>query len=314
MYLEYPSSQDPSIKLFAQFFIPDKPAPLRLHMHGWHGSAKVHHADNVEDSASHQDWFMVYPDMRGRGDATGRPDCNGWELQDVIDAAEFAKKQFAGKILDPGRIYLSGGSGGGGNVYALLGKFPDYFHRAHADCGISDYELWYRNDTVGEFRDEMEGDGWIGGNPDSNLEAYRSRGGLTTVRNLCTPLINFHGETDIRVPSEHARRYTAAAQQAGKWPLVTYHELPGVGTNAHWGNISPEQTAFRETTAEAFLKIPSPPVEIPRAGKMVVAGYLKTKYFDVILNSIDHIAELEYDLDKREFKVSRDHKALIVKY
>ena len=303
MYAEYPSSQDPSLRLFAAFGVPRETRRILVQMHGWHGQIKKAHDDNV-DMDGDPDWFVIRPEMRGRGDATGKPDCNGWELQDVVDAVEFAKASFGDKVLDPDLITLKGGSGGGGNVFALVGKFPDYFCRAQADCGISDYALWFRNDEVGEFRDELEGEGWVGGTPDSNPEPYASRGGLTTVANLLTPMIVFHGETDIRVPSEHARRYAEEARRLGKGALVTYHELKAVGTRGHWGNITPEQTAFRNETGRAFLMTEPSPIHIPRQGHFVVAGYVKTRDFEVVLDSIDHVGSVEYDLDIGRFHVT----------
>jgi len=271
-------------------------------MHGWHGQVKQAHADNMAE-AKGAEWFEIRPEMRGRGDSTGRPDCNGWELQDNVDAVMFALSRFSDRILDPHLITLTGGSGGGGNVYGLLGKFPDLFCRAKAECGISDYALWYRHDSVGEFRDEMEGQGWVGGTPETNAGGSASRGGLTTVGNLLTPLIIFHGDSDPRVPVEQARVYVEAARKAGKGHLVTYHELAGVGHPGHWGGITAEQEAFRVSAGQEFLRREAKPIQIPRRGRFVVAGYLKTRAFEVILDSVDRVGSVEYDLDKGVFEV-----------
>lgn len=301
MYLPYPSSREPDLTLYAEFAVPSEPRPLLLSMHGWHGKVKQAHADNVTPTTDPA-WFVVAPEMRGRGDAGGRPDCNGWELQDAVDALAFARSRFADRILEPELATLAGGSGGGGNAFALVGKFPDTFCRAKAECGISDYALWYRNDEVGEFRDEM--DVWIGRSPDADPEAYASRSGLTTVGNLLTPLVVFHGELDIRVPCEHSRRFTEAACRAGKGSLVAYHELKGVGGRSHYGSISPEQEAFRVREGQAFLQRDRRPVSLPRRGRLVVAGYLKTAAFDVVLESIDRVGEIEYDLDRGAFALA----------
>lgn len=303
MYLEYASTQDPSLKLFAEFEVPTEPRRILVRMHGWHGQVKQEHPDNV-DAEVNAEWFTIRPEMRGRGDSTGKPDCNGWELQDAIDAVEFAKREFADRIADPELITLQGGSGGGGNVYALVGKFPDTFCRAQADCGLSDYALWYRGDDMGEFRDELEGQGWIGGSPDDRPEAYASRGGLTTVENLLTPLIGFHGETDERCPVEQARLYAEKAKRLGKGNLLTYHELEGVGTRSHWGNITEEQTAFREKAGHDFLRHDPKPIDIPVRGRFAIGGYVKTKRLEVILDSIDHVGAVDYDLEAGRFDVS----------
>ncbi len=304
VYKPYTSSQDTSLTLYANFFVPSKPSPILVWLHGWHGRAKKRSTDDVAPSLSN-DWFLIQPDMRGRGDSKGKQDCNGWELQDVIDAVEYAKKTYPALISHPNSIRLLGGSGGGGNVLSLVGKFPDYFSAAVAEFVISDYGLWYRADSIKkEFRDEMETKGWIGGSPQTNPEAYASRGGLTIVENLLTPMAIIHGDRDIRVQVEQSRVYINKAEQVGKMDFIIYLELKGVGAfngGAHWENASKEQIDARlQLTNKHFIQN-TEPIEIPRQGKFVVAGYLKTKHFEVILDSIDRIGEVTYNLDKEEY-------------
>jgi pimeloyl-ACP methyl ester carboxylesterase len=301
-YREYPSSQDPNLKLYANFVVPGRPRPILVLMHGWHGRAKGEHAD-ILGWRNADDWFVIEPDMRGRGDSTGRPDANGWELQDVVDAVEFAKKNYAGAIATPECVRLWGGSGGGGNTLALLGKFPDYFCAAASEFGISDYGRWFDEDATGEFRDEMEGQGWIGGTPESNREAYASRGGLTTVRNLRTPLVLVHGTGDQACPVVQTRSYVDRARAIGKSGLVDYLEFEGVGGRGHLDFMTPQQTARRQAFVDAHLAAPREPARIPPRGRMVVAGYLKTREFEVVLDGIDHVGEIEYDLEAGRFEI-----------
>lgn len=304
MYVRYPSSLDDDLRLFAKITLPDKPAPIRLQMHGWHGQVKTGHSDNVAVAKQAKtDFLLVEPEMRGRGDSSGKPDCNGLELIDAVDAVEFVRREYAGYVSEPENVYLSGGSGGGGNVFALLGKFPDYFCRARADCGMSDYAMWYENDRKGEFRDELETAGWIGGNPDNNRMAYQSRSGIVTAGNLLTPLIVFHGEKDIRVPAEHSRRFVEEVYRRGKHALVSYFELPGAGGMDHWTGITPEQAAFKTAAGELFMHLPSAPPVLPERGSMTVAGYLRTSRFEVYLESIDLVADLSYDLTRHEIEL-----------
>lgn len=301
-YRRYPSSQDPSLSLYARFTVPSTPRPLRVGMHGWHGQVKTPHDDNVREDGP-TDWFWVLPEMRGRGDATGTPDANGWELQDVVDAVDFALREYGDRIATPESVFLTGGSGGGGNVLGLVGKFPDRFCAAICECGISDYGLWFEHDRVGEFRDELEGKGWIGGSPATNPEGYASRGGLTTLPNLLTPLLLVHGDSDLRCPVEQARRYVAKAKALGKESLVTYLELAGVGLQGHYGGITPSQTEQSIRLKETHLQRHGSPVRLPPRGRFVVAGYLKTRFFEVVLDHIDRIGEVTYDLDKQDFQV-----------
>lgn len=312
-YREYPSSTDAKLRLFAKFACETPKGVLLVKMHGWHGQVKTTHSDNVPDPAD-RGYFSISPEMRGRGDATGNPDCNGWELQDVIDAVEFARRHYRDRIANPEIVMLSGGSGGGGNVYALLGKYPDYFTAARATSGMSDYGLWFIFDRKGEFRDELEGSwaqnpkgwrAWIGGTPETNPEAYRSRGGLTTAGNLLTPTIVFHGADDVRVPALHARLWVGAAHGQGRGALVRYHELAGVGDQRdHFGNETPERRAWRTQAGAAFLAEHRVPPQLPERGSFVVAGLVKTSKFEVILDSIDRVGRVDYDLSSGRFVVS----------
>lgn len=311
-YREYPASSDTSLRLFARFGCSSPTGVLLVKMHGWHGQVKTAHSDNIPDPAD-RGYFVIEPEMRGRGDATGNPDCNGWELQDVIDAIAFARSHYRARIATPEVVLLSGGSGGGGNTFALVGKFPDTFAAAVAASGISDYALWHAFDRKGEFRDELEGSwernpkkqkAWIGGTPETNPEAYRSRGGLTTVGNLLTPTLVIHGADDVRVPSLHARLWVGAALGQGRGQLVTYHELAGVGDNRnHYGNETPDQQKFRARVAAEFLQAHRTPPTLPPRGQLAIGGYVKTSRFEVLLESIDHVGRVEYDLAKKEFTV-----------
>ena len=294
-FIYYPSTRNPELTLAMRVLKPEKPSYIKAGTHGWHMTI----GDFKEYPEAQSAYLQIDVDMRGRSFSDGKPDCNGWELYDVIDAIEFAKKQYADYILDPEVVFFEAGSGGGGNAYAIAGKFPDYFSHIVAQCGISDYAMWYENDLIGEFRDEM--DIWIG--DFQNKEAYASRSGLTTVENLTSPIAIVHGETDVRVPSLHARRFVARAKELGKGELVTYMELPGVGTRDHWGNITPEGMEKLLGFCESERQKHQTPVCIPRKGELVVCGYVFTKEFSLVLDSIDRVAKLVYDLDENLFRV-----------
>jgi predicted peptidase len=244
--------------------------------------------------------------MRGRAFSDGHADCNGWELLDVIDAVNYAREHYRDYMIDPEIVYFEAGSGGGGNAMAIVNKFPDFFAAATALCGISDYALWYLNDTIGEFRDEM--DVWIGFPPSANLMAYRARSGLHLLQNLHIPLFISHGETDIRVPAIHSRLYVEEAGRLGKGGLIRYFELPGVGTRDHWGNATKEQLAEIARQSEENRQTNRKPITLAQQGQLLVGGYVYTKSFSVVLDSSDKVAVLDYDLDLGEFRITCDVK------
>lgn len=298
-YREYRSSVAAGPRLFARFAPLDHPAPLLLWLHGWHGNIKSGHKDNVTPPTE-EIRFKVQPEMRGRGDSGGQPDANGWELQDAVDALRAAREFYPQGVTDaPPRLH--GGSGGGGNVLGILGKFPDLFAAAVCECGVADYALWYAHDAVGEFRDDMRDAGWIGGDPHSNPEAYLSRGGRTTARNLLTPLLLVHGTADNRVPFEQAEAYMDALRRNGKGDLARLQAFPGVGVPDHFSGMTEEMQALRKRLIAAHQTRHSRRSVLPESGEFVVAGYLRTSHFEVELETVDQIALLRYDLTGRKF-------------
>ncbi|MDR6552139.1 pimeloyl-ACP methyl ester carboxylesterase [Paenibacillus qinlingensis] len=216
----------------------------------------------------------------------------------------YVRKHYEECIVDPDVVYFEGGSGGGGNAYAIVGKLPDFFAAATAMCGIADYAVWYENDTIGEFQDEL--DVWIGFPPKIDPEAYMSRSGITLADNLLTPLFIAHGDMDIRVPVEHARMYMERIHKLGFNERVHYLELEGVGTREHWGNASEAQMRQMMELSERNRIHNAAPIQIPDQGSFIVAGYLITKKFAVVLNSLDQVAIVHYDLNKNEFTVTGD--------
>lgn len=291
-FFRIPSTVTDGVEFAVVVYKPVKPSPVLLLSHGWHMSV----APPSSPESPYPDFLTVQVDMRGRKYSTGDPDCNGWELYDFYDAYLYLLAHYQAYISDPAQVYYMGGSGGGGNGFALIGKFPDLFCSASIACGISDYALWYEQDSViGEFRDEM--DVWIGGAPEQNAEAYRSRSGITTVKNIITPAYISHGETDIRVPASHSRTFVEKARKLGK--NVHYLELKNVGNRDHWGKITPEQNAQRQTFERSALNY-HPEPQLPPKGKLIVAGYIVTKHFMATMRSIDQVGIIRYDLKKQK--------------
>lgn len=293
-FVQIKSSITDNVAFAAVIYKPSKPSPILLTTHGWHGSVSI---PSKGSENPYPDFLFVQVDMRGRKYSTGKADCNGLELYDVYDAYKYVLKEYPELILDEKQVYFIGGSGGGGNGYALSGKFPDLFCSVVISCGISDYAEWFKNDTIGEFRDEMIP--WIGTSPDQNMEAYMSRSGITTLENILSPVYIVHGETDIRVPVTHARNFYSKALKFNK--TVHYLELDKVGTRSHWGNISPEQEQEKNEFISKGLEIKNAP-ELPIKGKFIVAGYIVTGKFSVFLDSIDSVGRIKYNLKRGKIK------------
>ncbi len=286
----YDSSVTPGLKLAMRVDKPKKKGYILASTHGWHMTIpKV----NADEPQTEEPYLHLHVDMRGRAFSTGKQDCNGLELIDVYDAVRYAQVHYADYLIDPDTVYYEGGSGGGGNGFALAVKFPDLFSAVTALCGISDYGVWYDNDAVGEFKDEMEP--WIGCTPEQNRMAYDARSGAKAAGNLMAPLFTAHGETDERVPVWQARNFVTCAEAAGKGDLVSYLELPNVGTQSHWGRATREQLAEVERRSEANRAASRSPLTVPAQGSFTILGYLYTKRFAVLLDDIGCVGKIDYD-------------------
>lgn len=293
----YPSSVTPGITLAMLVYKPAKPSYILATTHGWHMSMPKFEENNDKP----KDYLYIIVDMRGRAFSEGKQDCNGFELFDIYDACEYAKKHYSEYLINQDIIYFEGGSGGGGNAYELANKFPDYFAAIVAHCGITNYALWYKNDKVGEFQDEMRP--WIGFTPDENPEAYASRSAINSITNLRSPLFMAHGSKDIRVPCYHARNYYEKVKEIGYKKLVKYWEIPEAGGQDHWTNISKKHEKKLGILSKKHLKNHRIPVVLEKKGNLIIPGFLVTKYFDIILDDINCIGEVEYDIENKIYNV-----------
>ena len=280
----YSSSRDADCALCMDVYLPARPAPVLLLFHGWHGTRKSTRK-TAEILAPY--FVVVNVDMRGRGKSDGVPDANGWELLDGVDAVNHVRRHYAEFIRDPETVYVMGSSGGGGNTYAIMAKFPYFFAAGVAFCGISDYAVWYENDRVGEFRDEM--DVWVGVTPTQNPDAYRARSGVHLLPNLKIPLLMFHGTEDPRVPVIHAKMYKQRADELGK--PVTYVELPGLGHNLPLPDYLSIVLNFFEENRHA----PVPDGQT----RWSVGAYIQFDGQRLELDSIDDFAEVECVFDEQ---------------
>jgi pimeloyl-ACP methyl ester carboxylesterase len=280
----YASSQDPALKLSAEFHVPDEARPLCLCFHGWHQSAAVSRTSEPFVVPLTRQFFVVNVDMRGRAGSSGTPDASGHELIDGLDALEYARKTWPSKVRADAGPYLFGGSGGGGNVLALAGKAPDIFAAAVAYAGMSDYALWYQDDKAGQYRDEMETRGWIGGNPTTNPEGYRSRGGIHVLPNVLAHLLVIHGTQDDSVPVHHAENYKKKAEELQK-QNISFSLWKG-------GHSLPLEDIPKSV---AFLNQHAQPPKLPEKGKLLVHSFLACQRFWLILDHPSRVGTAEYE-------------------
>ncbi len=146
-----------------------EPRPLLVALHTWS-------FDHTQDSREYSDycrehnWNFIFPDFRG---PNWKPEALGSELMvaDIVAAVEYMKN--TGKV-DPRRIYLIGGSGGGHATLLLAGRHPEIWAAASAWCPIFDVAAWHRECKDTRFTPYAEHiEQACGGDPRHDAKARR---------------------------------------------------------------------------------------------------------------------------------------------
>lgn len=195
----------------------DMAVPLIVGLHTWSGD--WHHTTSyasVLNFAKKNGWAMIGPNYRGANDHVDA--CGGdAAIQDIIDAVDFAKREVR---IDPKRIYIIGGSGGGHMALLMAGRHPEIWAGCVAFCPISDLSRWYSESKMNhpgrdpEYAQMMES--VCGGNPEDKPEEYAKRSPLTWLQNARRAGVPVYIATGIHdgwtgsVPVGHAiRAYNA---------------------------------------------------------------------------------------------------------
>ncbi len=138
-----------------------EPRPLLVALHTWSGD-HTQASKNYSDLCREKNWHFIFPDFRG---PNWLEEGCGSELvvSDLEDAVAFMKKN---ANIDPNRVYLAGGSGGGHCTLLMAGRRPDLWSAASAWCPISDVAAWHKEclgTRHGEYSRHIESS--CGGDP-----------------------------------------------------------------------------------------------------------------------------------------------------
>lgn len=299
----YASSIDPSItNLYAKVAYDSTKTnlPIVILMHGYTQDASTMTPWIMNDMAKYG-LFAVAVGMRGRNPQNQTLwDISARELHDIVDAVEYVKANY-GDFVDPTNVNVSGYSGGGGNVFGLAAKFPDYFNVLVSHFGISDYgydavNSWYatnpeRQASLAQF---------IGFTPTTNLGAYRSRAHhLGAGKNFAGGfLFMFHDDADTNVPS---RQSVSVGDQMTANSRTNFDLNVSVPSDPiRWIHASPDPNQpvrfSRDIWGPDILAKTYPQWTIAASGTALICGYLKTKLFEIWLDGgKTEVADLTYD-------------------
>lgn len=138
--ITYPCKFDGSMQSAMAYFAEGTEArPLLVALHTWSGDY-TQPCTNYANFCIANNWNLIYPNFRG---PNWLEDGCGSELvvSDLEDAVAFMK---AAANVDPARVYLVGGSGGGHCTLLMAGRRPDLWTAVSAWCPISDIAAWHK--------------------------------------------------------------------------------------------------------------------------------------------------------------------------
>ena len=155
------------------------PLPLVVSLHPWSSDLESRDED-LERLVEEKRWLYLCPNFRGRNDQI---DALGSELarQDILDAVEWVSERYP---VDPRRIFLTGGSGGGHMTMLMVARHPDGWTAASAWVGISNLTSWHARHVDGKYGKMMRSA--LGGAPEDSEEIaarYLDRSPLTHLAN-----------------------------------------------------------------------------------------------------------------------------------
>ncbi|MDE0739250.1 MAG: prolyl oligopeptidase family serine peptidase [Planctomycetota bacterium] len=168
-----------------------KKYPLLLSLHGaggrgnknWERNCLANKVLSGREMRGKYPCFILAPTVSKQG---------SWKGESMDDVLELVGKLLKKLPIDPGRVYVTGQSMGGGGTYEAMARKPELFAAGVPVCG---------------------------GNKVSNAKKMAS-----------IAIWVFHGEKDRVVPVESGREMVEAIRKAGGKPR--YSELPGVRHNS----------------------------------------------------------------------------------
>lgn len=213
-----------------RFYAPEKAAteevPLIVALHTWSYSWRdTNNYTQMLELAKARGWAMVGPDFRGANKTP--PACAGdAAVQDIVDAVEYAKTKAK---IDPARIYIAGGSGGGHMTLVMAGRHPEIWAGCVAFCPISDLARWHADSMLKHPGRNRRYAGMMekccGGTPEAKPDEYRRRSPLAWLdgaRKAGVPVYiatGIHDGWKGSVPVGHAiRAFNALADAKDRIP------------------------------------------------------------------------------------------------
>ena len=224
----FDNTQQPALLLVAK---SKEPRPLFVTLHTW--SAEYKQCQSYAQRLKKLDVHLIAPNFRGKN-TVGNKLAMGSDaaVSDIVDAVKYMQKNYN---VDPNKIYLIGGSGGGFMSLLTSSRSRDIWAAVSSWCPISDLMAWhayYDTKPAGKKGYGTHIEKNIG-NPKLDAKAKAEavhRSPVNTLEGVAYPLDISHGVFDRIVPVEHAIRFTEDEIKAIKNIIKTKETPAGFPT------------------------------------------------------------------------------------
>jgi len=191
-------------------FDPSKKYPLILEIHGGPFSAygPVFSTDDQLYAAA--GYMVVYANPRGStsyGDEFANTIDKNYPSHDYDDLMSVVDAAVAKGSVDPNRLYVTGGSGGGALTAWIVGKTAR-FRAAAAQKPV----INWTSEVLTTDGYTFMATAWFGKMPWEDPEGYWKRSPLSLVGNVKTPTLVIVGTEDHRTPPSEAEQFFDALQ------------------------------------------------------------------------------------------------------
>ncbi len=189
-------------------FDPAAKYPLLLEIHGGpfaNYGPRFSAEDQLYAAAG---YVVLYVNPRGStsyGEAFGNLIHHDYPDHDFDDLMSGVDAVVARGFVDPGRLYVTGGSGGGVLTAWIVGH-TDRFRAAAVAKPVINWYSWVLTSDLPSFGVTY----WFGGYPWENLESYMKRSPISYAGQVTTPSLVMTGEEDYRTPSSDAEQFYEA--------------------------------------------------------------------------------------------------------
>jgi len=194
-------------------FDPDQRWPMILEIHGGpHTTYGPGFAMELQLMAA-QGYVVLYTNPRGStsyGEDFANLIHHNYPSEDYNDLIDGVDALIERGIVDPERLYVTGGSGGGVLTAWIVGKTDRFAAAVSVKPVINWYSFVLSADAYSYFTQY-----WFPGPPWEHLEHYMARSPISLVGNVSTPTMLMTGEADYRTPISETEQYYQALQLRG---------------------------------------------------------------------------------------------------